>query len=177
MDRSDSLLIKSATGWAFLFTATTASSATFVESFKITASAEINCFNDLYANGIYQGQNPCIYNDPLYITDVDNWIYREVDYSLSNYWFNGPTRTTPHGPNVPAATTDGTDGLPKQLIWHAMNVQVDCSLKGECVKPGEIDFCQADISKSSLIFSCPHEAHLHRPIYAYMGVLGHNRNC
>lgn len=139
-----------ATGWEIDLSATTVPSATAgVTAYTITASAQYACTSDEFANPIYQGAIPCTKADPLFVTNVDNWIYRNVDLSLSNYWHNGPTRTTPSAPNVPGPTgTRSTDGaLPKQLALQVLNVEVDCSLAGACIDQSAIDWCQADQSK------------------------------
>lgn len=143
-------LTDTATGPGIQLSATTISGAPAgITSYTITASAQYACTSDTFANPIYQGAVPCTEADPLFVTDTENWIYRNVDYSLSNWWYNGPTRTTPSQPNVPAptATETNSDALPKQLAWQALNVEVDCSLGGDCISQSAIDFCQADQSK------------------------------
>lgn len=138
-----------ATGPEIELSATAGPSAGGVTEYTITASAQYACTSDVFANPIYQGAIPCTKGDPLFVTDVENWIYRNVDLSLSNYWNNGPTRTTPSAPNIPGPTgTMSTDGgLPQQLAFQALNVEVDCSLAGACIDQSAIDWCQADQSK------------------------------
>lgn len=147
-------LIDAATGWGIMLSATTApNTAAGVTEYTVTASAEWACTSDEFANPIYQGAIPCTQNDPLFVTDTENWIYRNVDYSLSNWWNAGPTRTTQSQPNVPAptGTLSTNDALPKQLAWTALNIQVDCSLAGGCIDQSAIDFCQADQSRLHII--------------------------
>ena len=144
-----------ANGPAILLSATTISGAPVgITSYTITASAQYACTSDTFANPIYQGAVPCTTADPLFVTDTENWIYRNVDYSLSNWWSNGPTRTTPSQPNAPGPTaTINSDALPKQLAWQVLNVHVDCSLAGDCISQSAIDFCQDDQSKQKCLKS------------------------
>ncbi len=89
--------------------------------------------------------------DLHFATDTYNWLYHEVDLSLSNYWHSGPTPTTPNQPQVAAATNGpSVAALPAQLAFKAANIQVDCHMASSCFVPADLDFCQADISKFSL---------------------------
>lgn len=106
------------------------------------------CQSDPIANGPYQGAMPCMSHDPRFSANTYNWLFREVDLSLSNYWHNGPTATTPNQPQVAAATPGPTgDALPAQLAWMSANIQVDCHLFSTCFEPGDLQYCEAEISK------------------------------
>ena len=129
------------------------------------------CQSDPIANGPYQGTTPCVSQDPRYTTDTYNWLFREVDLSLSNWWYNGPTATTPYQPQVAAATpTLSGVALPYQLAYTAANIQVDCHMSASCFSPADLDYCQADISE--LILSMFDRAKVYRPNSSNLGVLG-----
>lgn len=129
------------------------------------------CQSDPIANGPYQGAIPCVSPDPRFHPDTYNWLFREVDLSLSNWWYSGPTATTPNQPQVAAATpaADG-DSLPSQLAYAALDTNVECGMAQKCFDSGNIDHCQADLSE--LIPTMFDKAKVYSPNSSNLGVLG-----
>ena len=143
------LTIHPATGPAIALTATpTPNAPAALSSYTMVISGVWPCQSDPIANGPYQGATPCVTNDPHFQTDTYNWLFREVDLSLSNYWHNGPTATTPNQPQVATATPGPSgDALPAQLAWTAANKHVDCHMSSSCFSPADLDFCQTNLSE------------------------------